>query len=196
MQAACWGSNFDRFWVRVLLLRSVCDIPHDVLFFTISIYFDFFLYEAQSLHSGWKLYKKGPHVEFTYRKQAAAPQPKNNQRLTLSMQPAYFSQIVQEYWLGISLKFVVKNNDFILLYYTYRHVAAAICSASRQASGGTYSTIGGSVQLNINFTPSFTSLPTNFEKYRLHCLNLLSLLAGHLFRSNYYSKSWINIYYG
>ena len=94
-------------------------------FFTISIYFDFFLYEAQSLHSGWKLYKKGPHVEFTYRKQAAAPQPKNNQRLTLSMQPAYFSQIVQEYWLGISLKFVVKNNDFILLYYTYRHAAAA-----------------------------------------------------------------------
>ena len=157
----------------------------------------FFLYEAQSLHSGWRLYKKGPHVEFTYRKQAAAPQPKNNQRLTLSMQPAYFSQIVQEYWLGISLKFVVKNNDFILLYYTYRHVAAAaICSASRQASGGTYSTIGGSVQLNINFTPSFTSLPTNFEKYRLHCLNLLSLLAGHLFRSNYYSKSWINIYHG
>ena len=150
----------------------------------------FFLYEAQSLHSGWKLYKKGPHVEFTYRKQAAAPQPKNNQRLTLSMQPAYFSQIVQEYWLGISLKFVVKNNDFILLYYTYRHVAAAICSASRQASGGTYSTIGGSVQLNINFTPSLTS-PTNFEKYRLHCLNLLSLLASHLFRSNYYSKSWI-----
>ena len=123
MQAACWGSNSDHFWVRVLLLHSVCDIPHDVLFFTISIYLDFFCMRPH--HSRWKLYKKGPHVEFTYRKQAAAPQPKNNQRLTLSMQPAYFSQIVQEYWLGISLKFVVKNNDFILLYYTYRHAAAA-----------------------------------------------------------------------
>ena len=65
-------------------------------------------------------------MEFTQEVPAAAPQPKNNQRLTLSMQPAYFSQIVQEYWLGISLKFVVKNNDFILLYYTYRHAAAAV----------------------------------------------------------------------
>ena len=72
-------------------------------------------------------------MEFTQEVPAAAPQPKNNQRLTLSMQPAYFSQIVQEYWLGISLKFVVKNNDFILLYYTYRHAVAA--ASSRQHSG-------------------------------------------------------------
>ena len=37
MQAACWGSNADCFWVGELLLASCMWIPHGVLFYTISI---------------------------------------------------------------------------------------------------------------------------------------------------------------
>ena len=38
MQAACWGSNADCFWVGELLLLASCVwIPHGVLFYTISI---------------------------------------------------------------------------------------------------------------------------------------------------------------